>query len=254
MCFCGEFFFIILIWRKKQPKVIVSWWKFMVSMLYLSERARSGLHALKWWFWLGRRRTRGCAAKVHGYRIGGIARSRSGSNARRGCKNFGSWSINHFQTFKSHGNDPKGRPLGAVWIEAKRRWTPFYGMRTTASTAQKKGFFASNCDWRWKVGPLRQSKTSGNVWIPWPCFNIDVGAEYSWPEGYAVYLVGPAGCCVLWATETEWNDYGGCTDDNWCVWAEHCEKNGRNTPIDTTKLFCNMTMLGHMLHKWSKHT
>ncbi|UYV75344.1 hypothetical protein LAZ67_12003588 [Cordylochernes scorpioides] len=43
-----------------------------------------------------------------------------------------------------------------------------------------------------QLGPLRLSKTLGNLWIPWPCLIIDGQAEYSWWEDHAVYLVGPA--------------------------------------------------------------
>ncbi|UYV75355.1 hypothetical protein LAZ67_12003600 [Cordylochernes scorpioides] len=42
-----------------------------------------------------------------------------------------------------------------------------------------------------QLGPLRLSKTLGNLWIPWPCLIIDGQAEYSWREDHAVYLVGP---------------------------------------------------------------
>jgi len=43
-------------------------------------------------------------------------------------------------------------------------------------------------------------------------------------------------------------------DYNWCVWVEHWRKNGRYTSRDTTKWFCNMTRLGHMLHNRWKPT
>jgi len=40
-------------------------------------------------------------------------------------------------------------------------------------------------------------------------------------------------------------------DDTWCVWVQHWRNNGRYTSRNTTKWFCNMTTLGHMLHnRW----
>ena len=36
-------------------------------------------------------------------------------------------------------------------------------------------------------------------------------------------------------------------DSNWSIGAKHWRKNSHSTSRDTTKWFCNMTMLGHML-------
>ena len=37
---------------------------------------------------------------------------------------------------------------------------------------------------------------------------------------------------------------GNGIERNWCVWAEHCAKNGHNTSRSTKKWFYSMTMLG----------
>ena len=41
------------------------------------------------------------------------------------------------------------------------------------------------------------------------CFYVVGSAEYSRCEGYAVYLVGPGRCYLLWAVETERNHHYG---------------------------------------------
>ena len=43
----------------------------------------------------------------------------------------------------------------------------------------------------------------------WPCFNIDIQAEYSWKKIHVVYLVGSTWCRVLWVAQTERNHYWG---------------------------------------------
>ena len=45
--------------------------------------------------------------------------------------------------------------------------------------------------------------------IPRTCLHIDGQTKYSLCQGYALYLVRPARCGVLWAVETEWNHYRG---------------------------------------------
>ncbi|GBM07867.1 hypothetical protein AVEN_96486-1 [Araneus ventricosus] len=39
--------------------------------------------------------------------------------------------------------------------------------------------------------------------------NIDGKAEYSWRQAHALYLVGSAGCSVLWAAPTQRNHLWG---------------------------------------------
>ena len=46
----------------------------------------------------------------------------------------------------------------------------------------------------------------GNAWT---CRYVDSQTEYSRWQGYALHLVGPARCGVLWAFETEWNHHRG---------------------------------------------
>ena len=41
------------------------------------------------------------------------------------------------------------------------------------------------------------------------CFHVDGETEYSRCQGYALHLVGPARCGVIWAIETEWNHHRG---------------------------------------------
>jgi len=60
-----------------------------------------------------------------------------------------------FCTIESHENDSKTRKLGALWTETERCWKTIFHLWTAE---QRKGFFASDCDWRWEVDILRQSQ------------------------------------------------------------------------------------------------
>ena len=85
--------------------------------------------------------------------------------------------------------------------------------------------------------------------------HVDGQTEYSRCEGYALHLVGPAQCGVLWAVETEWSHHKGIgIEQNWCVWANHWRRNGHSTKRDTTKLSSSRTMLGHRSQERSRHT
>ena len=66
------------------------------------------------------------------------------------------------------------------------------------------------------------------------------------------------GTSSVWCIMSCWNrvepSQGISIERNWCVWAEHCRKNGHSIKKDTTKLSSSMTMLGHMSQVRSKHT
>ena len=42
---------------------------------------------------------------------------------------------------------------------------------------------------------------------PQPTINITTSTQYSWKEGFAVYLLRSEGSCVLWSAKTWWNGY-----------------------------------------------
>ena len=80
---------------------------------------------------------------------------------------------------------------------------------TTASAAKKEGFSWSHHDGWWKMDSLQQPKEKKFMGTVRSCFYIVGSAEYSRCEGYAVYLVGPGRCYLLWAVETEQNHHWG---------------------------------------------
>ena len=41
------------------------------------------------------------------------------------------------------------------------------------------------------------------------CLYVNGQTEYSQSQGYALHMVGPARCGILWAVETEWNHHKG---------------------------------------------
>ena len=71
-------------------------------------------------------------------------------------------------------------------------------------------------------------------------------------------------CCVFGGTRSVlfimscWNrtkaSLGNGIGSNWCVWAEHCAKNGHNTSRNTKKWFYSMITLGLALPNPLKHT
>ena len=87
------------------------------------------------------------------------------------------------------------------------------------------------------------------------CLHVDGQPEYSRCQGYALHLVGPARCSVLWAVETEWNHHRGSVSN--VIYAFKPSIEGETVTVpkkDTTKLSSSMTMLSHMSQDRSKHT
>ena len=60
-------------------------------------------------------------------------------------------------------------------------------------------------------------------------------------EAHALYMVWSAWCNILWAVTKPSQEIS--TENNWCVWVEHREKNVHNMPKDMIKLFYSTTML-----------
>ena len=60
--------------------------------------------------------------------------------------------------------------------------------------------------------------------------------------------------CIMSCWNRVKSSQGISIERNWYVWAEHWRRNGHNIKRDTTKLSSSMTMLGHMLQDWSRHT
>jgi len=75
------------------------------------------------------------------------ARKRSESNARRACKIIGGNSTSRF-CIESHGNDSKTRklPYELKPRDVERRF--FTCEFSQLTRQQRKGFFASDCDWK----------------------------------------------------------------------------------------------------------
>ena len=130
-------------------------------------------------------------------------------NARRACFSIRSYPTSHFQVIACVGNDSKTRKLGSLWFEAKGRQASFFRLWTTASAAKKEGFFSSYRDGWWKIDLLQQPKEKKVMGTARSYFYVVGSAEYSRCEGYAVYLVGPGRCYLLWAAETERNHHWG---------------------------------------------
>ena len=109
--------------------------------------------------------------------------------------------------FTCHCKDSERRKMGAVRIKIKRHWRANNHLWNFVSSFQKKVIFASHCYWRWKVELFRQSQAQKSMGRPWPTINIITSTEYSWKAGFAVYLVGSEGSCILWTAKTRWNGY-----------------------------------------------
>ena len=205
--FAGAFLIFCFNWKKSTAEANrIS--KFIVTLLQLINHVENGfdvsrmeISALKTSLALAK-----TAKKIRRQRIRGIIRRRSESNARGTCRIIGDNSTSRFCTIESHGNDSKTRKLGALWTETERRWKAIFHLRTADSKTTEKRFFASACDWKWEVDILRQSQKEK---IPRPVNRCH------WPQHQHhgrtfedLYLVGPKGSCLLWATKTWRFHYG----------------------------------------------
>ena len=128
-------------------------------------------------------------------RIRGITRRRSESNARGACRIIGDNSTSRFCTIKSHGNDSKTRKLD---YELKSRERRFFICEQLIQRQQRKGFFASDCDWRngYSTTTLRrkkyyaklsQSLLSISTSTPWPKIHGSKIMLCIWDQNGLVY-------------------------------------------------------------------
>lgn len=53
----------------------------------------------------------------------------------------------------------KAKKLSGISIERQKNWKAFCDMQNSVTKTQKKRFFASNGNWRWKMNALRQPQT-----------------------------------------------------------------------------------------------
>ena len=74
----------------------------------------------------------------------------------------------------------------------------------------------------------------GNAWT---CFDVDGQAEYSRCQGYALYLVGPPRCGVLWAVETEWNHHRGSVSNAIDTFEPSIEGETATVPRETRQTY-----------------
>ena len=107
-------------------------------------------------------------------------------------KSIGSRPRNYFQTLTCHWKDAERRKTSAVRVKRKRHWKAKNHLWNFVWSFQKKVIFASHCCWRWKVDLFRQSQTQEIMCRPRPTI-ITTSTQYSWKEGFAVYLVGSEG-------------------------------------------------------------
>ena len=177
---------------------------------------------------------------------GGIARWGFAPKARRAYFSIRSYPPSHFQTIICVGNDSKTRNLGSLWFEAKGRWASFVRMWTTASAVKKEGFSSLHRDGWWKMDSLHQPKKEKVM-----------GTAMLLPRRFGWIFTLRRLCCVFGGPRSVsfimscWNrtkpSLRNGIERNWCVWAEHCTKNGHNTSSDTKKWSYTMTTLGLML-------
>ena len=175
-------------------------------------------------------------------------------NARRACFSIRSYPPSHFQAIECVGNDSKTRNLDSLWFEAKGRWASFFRLWTTASAAKKEGFSSSHRDGWWKMNSLQQPKEKKVMGTARQPRRRRLGRIFTLRRL----------CCVFCGTRSVlfimscWNrtktSLGNGIERNWCVWAEHCAKNGHNTSKGTKKWFYCMTTIGLTLPNLLKPT
>ena len=94
------------------------------------------------------------------------------------------------------------------------------------------------------MDPLRQPQAQKIICESRPTSQNNGKAEYPWPEGNALYLVGSEGCAISWAAETGWN-YQSRTLPN--IISPFEESNSWNTPG-----ICDQTR-GNNFPSWHHH-
>lgn len=101
------------------------------------------------------------------YRIGRTIGWKFVPNARRTCRVIRNIPISDFRTFRSIGNDQKGRKLNTIRTEAKRRGKGFFftcehtlnGLRYTKAVIHEK-FFCGICTQGW----LKDQRIAAWIW------------------------------------------------------------------------------------------
>ena len=175
LAICGKFWFSTFIQRK-----------LLLKLIECSQVFTMRLHNMKnFFFWR--------------FRIGIITCWRLVPNTWRIARIIGSDWTSHFQALQSNGNDSEARKLGFVRFKAERRWTAFLSLWKAALKSGSEGVFTSYCDRQRKMDPLRWSQAQKIMGNAQTCLHVDGYIKNSRRQGYALHLVGPAGCDVLWA-------------------------------------------------------
>ena len=188
------------------------------------------------------------AKKIRRQRIRGMTR-RSESNARGACRIIGADSTSSFCTIENHGNDSKTRKLG---LELKSRDVKrqFFSCEQLIQRQQRKGFLHRivTGDEKWiflGTTPRRKSTTLSPVNHCHRSQHQHHGRTFMIRRLCSV----SGGTKRILFTMNCWNLAISLRaigiGYNWFVWAEHCEKNGRNSK-DMIKLFFFMATLSLM--------
>ena len=78
-------------------------------------------------------------------------------------------------------------------VKRETTWKAKNDLCISAWTMRKKVFFASNFDWRWKMGLLWKSQATKSMGIDRWTRSINAKTQYSCSKGDAVHLVGSRG-------------------------------------------------------------
>ena len=150
-----KFWFSALIWRNLRLRLIECSQVFTVRLLLVKNRVVSGFIASRAVILMSRTGIAVEKRKFSKFPNWRYYLLKTRAIVRRIVRIIGNYSISHFETAQSNGNDSEVRKLDSVRVEDERFWTAILWLWTAAPKTESEWVSKSHCERRRKMGPLR---------------------------------------------------------------------------------------------------
>ena len=164
--------------------------------------------------------------------------------AWRACFSIKSYPPSYFHRLHALGMSKKQGTWVSYNLKPRDVEHRFFRLWTTASASKKEGFSLSHRDGWWKIDSLQQLKEKKVIGTARSCFRRRFGRIFTLRRLYCVFSGTRSVLFIVSCWKRTKPSLGNGIERDWCVWAEHCVKNGHNTSRGTKKWFYSMTTLG----------